>query len=37
MDDAQDRLIEPKSIVFATSLDFVREYAIRIVAVEPGR
>jgi acyl-coenzyme A thioesterase PaaI-like protein len=36
MVDAQDRLTRAEIDAFATSLDFVREYAIRIVAIEPG-
>jgi acyl-coenzyme A thioesterase PaaI-like protein len=37
MADAQDRLSRAEIEAFATSLDFVREYAIRIVAIEPGQ
>ncbi len=33
MADAQDRLTRAEIEAFATALDFVREYAIRIVAV----
>jgi acyl-coenzyme A thioesterase PaaI-like protein len=36
MVDAQDRLTRAEIDAFATSLDFVREYAIRSVAIEPG-
>src|SRR5215470_6692685 len=36
MADAQDRLSRVEIEAFATALDFVREYAIRIVAIEPG-
>lgn len=36
MVDAQDRLTRAEIDAFATAMDFVREYAIRIVAVEPG-
>lgn len=36
MADAQDRLTRAEIDAFASALDFVREYAIRIVAIEPG-
>ena len=36
MADAQDRLTRAEIEAFATALDFVREYAIRIVEVAPG-
>jgi acyl-coenzyme A thioesterase PaaI-like protein len=36
MADAQDRLTRAEIEAFATALDFVREYAIRIVSIEPG-
>jgi acyl-coenzyme A thioesterase PaaI-like protein len=36
MADAQDRLTRAEIESFITALDFVREYAIRIVAVAPG-
>jgi len=37
MADAQDRLTRAEIEAFAAALDFVREYAIRIVAIEPGQ
>ena len=36
MVDAEDRLTRAEIEAFATSMDFVREYAIRIVSIEPG-
>jgi acyl-coenzyme A thioesterase PaaI-like protein len=36
MVDAQDRLTRAEIDAFASALDFVREYAIRIVDVSPG-
>jgi acyl-coenzyme A thioesterase PaaI-like protein len=36
MVDAQDRLTRAEIEAFATALDFVREYAIRLVSIEPG-
>lgn len=36
MVDAQDRLTKAEIDAFASALDFVREYAIRIVDVSPG-
>ena len=36
MTDAQDRLTRVEIEAFVTSLDFVREYAIRIASVAPG-
>ena len=36
MADGQDRLTRAEIDAFAAAMDFVREYAIRIVAVEPG-
>jgi acyl-coenzyme A thioesterase PaaI-like protein len=36
MPDAQDRLTPTEIEAFVTALDFVREYAIRIVSVVPG-
>src|SRR5437660_5522154 len=36
MTDAQDRLTRVEMEAFVTSLDFVREYAIRIASVAPG-
>ena len=36
MADTQDRLTRAEIEAFATALDFVREYAIRIVSIEPG-
>jgi acyl-coenzyme A thioesterase PaaI-like protein len=36
MADAQDRMSRAEIEAFATALDFVREYAIRIVSIEPG-
>jgi acyl-coenzyme A thioesterase PaaI-like protein len=36
MADAQDRLTRAEIEAFASALDFVREYAIRIVSIEPG-
>ena len=36
MADVQDRLTRVEIEAFATALDFVREYAIRIVSIEPG-
>jgi acyl-coenzyme A thioesterase PaaI-like protein len=36
MADAQDRLTRADIEAFATAMDFVRAYAIRIVAVQPG-
>lgn len=36
MVDAQDRLTRAEIDAFASALDFVREYAIRIVEVSPG-
>jgi acyl-coenzyme A thioesterase PaaI-like protein len=36
MADAQDRLTRNEIDAFASALDFVREYAIRIVDVSPG-
>src|SRR5215831_17571933 len=36
MTDAQDHFSRDEIEAFVTSLDFVREYAIRLVAVRPG-
>jgi acyl-coenzyme A thioesterase PaaI-like protein len=36
MADTQDRLTRAEIEAFVTALDFVREYAIRIVSIEPG-
>lgn len=36
MAEAQDRLTRTEIEAFASALDFVREYAIRIVSIEPG-
>src|SRR6185436_12763152 len=36
MADAQDRLTRAEIDAFASALDFVREYAIRIIDVSPG-
>jgi hypothetical protein len=37
MADAQDRLSQAEIEAFATALDFVREYATRIVSINPAR
>ena len=36
MADAQDRLTRAEIEAFATALDFAREFAVRIVSIEPG-